>query len=274
MATPPPPQQGAGPHAHPYPQQSAGRHTGPYPQQGTGPQAGPYAPYAGPPLPAHAPQAPFTSYAPVTPEQGAYGCRLCGALPVADTTVHGHQGMVVLMRFLSRKGPFCRDCGLAVLRDMTARTLWQGWWGPLSLFVTPVTLLTNLGPWSRLRRLGPPVGGAVPALDPGRPLWRRPAALAVLVPLLAVTLAVPVLILVAVLGGGDPSRLSVGQCVRNAGDWSEQDLRVTGCGSVSAEYEVTGLLGTPGATCAPGEYIGDPKYSEDGWTAACLRALR
>ena len=102
MATPPPPHHTTGPYA-PH------RPTGPYPgYPGYGP---------GPAMPPH----------PVaTPEQGAYGCRICGALPVADTKVRGHQGMVLLMRFLSRQGPFCRDCGLATVREMTASTLWQG----------------------------------------------------------------------------------------------------------------------------------------------------
>ncbi|MFD3544534.1 hypothetical protein ACFWUW_02760 [Streptomyces sp. NPDC058655] len=271
MATPPPPQQGTGPRpglrpdrTPPSPQGPYVRHTAPYARD-----TGPYAPY-GPYAPRQDHRAPAAGGA----EQGAYGCRVCGSLPVADTTVYGHQGVVVVMRFLSRKGPFCRDCGLATVREMSARTLWQGWWGPLSLFVTPVTLLTNLAPWGRLRRLGPPTGGVLAPLDPGRPLWRRPAAVAVLVPLLLAALAVPVLVLTAVVGGGDPDPLSVGQCVRNKGDWSDQDLQVTECGSVSAEFEVTRMLDAPGAACAAGEYIGDLAYGPDRRTASCLRPLR
>lgn len=262
MATPPPPQQGRhpGPGPHPAP------HPAPFPFP---PRDGAFAAYGPPQAP------PYGAYAPRTPEEGAYGCRVCGSLPVADTTVYGHQGLVVLMRFLSRRGPFCRDCGLRVVRDMSAKTLWQGWWGPLSLFVTPVVLLTNLAPWSRLRRLGPPTGGAVAPLDPGRPLWRRPAAVAVLVPMVLVALAVPVLLLVALTGGdGKQAPLAVGQCVRNAGDWRDQDLRVTECGSVSAEFEVTRLLDAPGVTCADGEYIARLEYGPGGRTASCLRPLR
>ncbi|MGW8974208.1 hypothetical protein [Streptomyces platensis] len=55
---------------------------------------------------------------------------------------------------------------------MSARTLWQGWWSPLSVAITPVTLLMNLGPRSRFRKLGAPVGGFGPSLDPGRSLMR------------------------------------------------------------------------------------------------------
>ncbi|MFE9630848.1 hypothetical protein [Streptomyces sp. NPDC006463] len=248
MATPPPPQQG------PYSWQ----------QQPPPWQAGPHIP--------HQPPGP---YAGLTPEQGAYGCRVCGALPVAETTVHGHQGMVVLMRFLSRKGPFCRDCGLAVVRDMSAKTLWQGWWGPLSVFITPVTLLTNLAPWGRLRKLGPPVGGAMPPLDPGRPLWRRPVALVGLVPLLAVILAFPALILIGLLAGDDsgPRKLPVGTCVQDADRFRTEELVVEGCDSALARYRITKRLDTPGATCAAGELI---SVSERSLEAAplCLAPRR
>ncbi|MFI1280197.1 hypothetical protein ACH4U5_05440 [Streptomyces sp. NPDC020858] len=49
------------------------------------------------------------------------------------------------MRFLSLRGPLCRDRGLATYRRLSSDTLWQGWWSPLSFFITPVTLLMNLG---------------------------------------------------------------------------------------------------------------------------------
>jgi hypothetical protein len=209
-----------------------------------------------------------------TPEQGAYGCRICGALPVADTKVRGHQGMVLLMRFLSRQGPFCRDCGLATVREMTASTLWQGWWGPLSLFITPITVLSNLGPWSAVRRLGPPTGGVLPPLNPGRPLWLRPAALALLVPAVLLVLAVPLLVVAGILVDDDkPVTLNVGQCVRNEGDWHNQILLVTECGSASARFQVSARLDHPGATCDDGDYIADLKYGPEQSTASCLRPL-
>ncbi|WP_167739551.1 LppU/SCO3897 family protein [Streptomyces subrutilus] len=251
MATPPPP----------YPHQPAG----PYP--GHAPQA-PYVPQA-PYAPASA-QAPYA----LTPEQGAYGCRVCGSLPVADTTVYGHQGLVVLMRFRSRKGPFCRDCGVATVREMSARPLWQGWWSPLSVVIAPITLLVNLGPWGKLCRLGPPTGGVMAPLDPGRSLWLRPPALAFLVPLVLAVLAIPTLILVSTLNGDDEEAvLQVGQCVRNEGDWKNQALVVTDCKAGFAQYEVTGHLDHTGARCADGEYITHLRERPDGPASSCLRPL-
>lgn len=229
-------------------------------------------PYPG--HPPYAPQAPYGAPYALTPEQGAYGCRVCGSLPVADTTVYGHQGMIVLMRFRSRKGPFCRDCGVATVREMSAKTLWQGWWSPLSLIITPITLLVNLGPWGKLCRLGPPAGGVRAPLNPGRSLWLRAPALALLVPLLLAILAVPTLILVSALNGDDKEPvLQVGQCVRNEGDWQNQALVVTDCKAGFAQYEVTGHLDHTGARCADGEYITHLRERPDGLASSCLRPL-
>ncbi|WP_414168712.1 hypothetical protein ACMATS_21095 [Streptoverticillium reticulum] len=88
------------------------------------------------------------------------------------------------MRFLSLRGPFCRNCGTAVLRDMTGKTLWQGWWSPISLVaITPFTLIWNLTVRAKLNKLPPPVPGQPgPQLDPGVPLRRRPVVLAALIP--------------------------------------------------------------------------------------------
>lgn len=242
MATPPP-QYGVGPYP-PYPPQQGGpyglaQHAGPYGQAGAhpGPQAG-------------------------------YACNLCGARPAAPVTVRGHQGMLVLMRFLRQPGPLCRDCGMASYRRMTADTLWQGWWGPLSVFITPVTLLLNLGARSAFRRLAPPAGGFRPALDPGRALWRRPAALLFLVPVSLLLLAVPTLVLIGVAAGdGKPVTLRTGQCVRNVGDWSDQKLLVTDCGSPDAQYRVHTYP-------CDDAYIADLKYSADGSHHSCLAPLR
>ncbi|MFI2189069.1 hypothetical protein [Streptomyces sioyaensis] len=112
-------------------------------------------------------------------------CRICGAMPAADVTVRGHQGILIMFRFLSLKGPFCRNCGTAVLREMTGKTLWQGWWSPFSLVAfTPFTLISNLTVRAKLNKLPPPVPGQPgQQLDPGVPLRRRPAALGALIPL-------------------------------------------------------------------------------------------
>lgn len=163
------------------------------------------APYAPPPQ-----QAPYGA-PPAQPmphgaQQAAhYGtqCRFCGCVPAVDTTFRGHRGMILIMSFLHTKGPFCRDCGLAVFRDMTAKTLIGGWWGYISFIATPITVLINLTRHGKVASLAPPMpppdGGPHrhPA-DPGPPLMSRPIAIiGALVPVLLLVL----LVLVGVAGG-------------------------------------------------------------------------
>lgn len=207
----------------------------------------------------------------------ALACEVCGAAPTALVTVRGHQGMVVLMRSLRRDGTFCRTCGLAVFRQMQTDTLWQGWWGPLSLVITPVILLMNLGTLSAIRRLPQPsMPGPRPSLDPGKPVLGRPAGLIAAAPLALLALAVvavPVLIVVGALtGGGDdkPVPLTVGSCARNDSDWPDQDLKPVPCDSSDAQYEVD----APGdGECRAGDFIAYPEYSKDGTTSFCLHSV-
>ncbi|MEW1753885.1 LppU/SCO3897 family protein [Streptomyces angustmyceticus] len=290
MATPPPP-HGPYPHAHP----PAGPYpAGPYAQQPAGaaphqppgahpyPPASPYAPPPGYPAPAQHPY----PYAQQHPQQhphpqpfaGGPGCQFCGAQPAVQATVRGHQGLLLLMRFLSRGGVFCRSCGLATYREMSAKTLWQGWWSPLSVAITPLTLLMNLGPRGRFRKLAAPVGGFRPPLDPGKSLLRRPEALLFLLPMALVVVAIPALVVFGAFvdgtGIGKAPTLAVGDCVRNEGDWKDEDLEVVDCGSADAEYKVTRRLDTSKDHCAGGDLLAGPEYSPDKATISCLSPAR
>ncbi len=117
---------------------------------------------------------------PVPPVAGP-ACRFCGCVPAINLTLHGHQGFVVIMRFLSLKGPFCRDCGLAAFRRMTASTLVQGWYGLASFIIAPLTVLMNLIHRSRIGALAPPqpnpYGPSSRPEDPGPALFARPSAI-------------------------------------------------------------------------------------------------
>jgi hypothetical protein len=183
----------------PYAGQQQAPH-GPPPQAAYGPPPQ-QAPYGAPPA-QHAPYgAPPAQPTPYGAQQGShYGpqCRFCGCVPAAETTFRGHRGMILVMSFLHTKGPFCRDCGLAVFRDMTAKTLIGGWWGYISFIATPVTVLINLTRHGKVASLAPPMpppdGGPHrrPA-DPGPPLMARPIAIiGALIPLLLIVLVVAV----------------------------------------------------------------------------------
>src|SRR5713101_5436023 len=107
-------------------------------------------------------------------------CKLCGSTPAANMTIHEHNGRLIWMVHKTNKGPFCRDCGTALLRHHQNSTLFQGWFGIFSFFITPVTLLLNLFAWRKVKALGPPqrdpnIESKIPApLNPGKPLFRRP----------------------------------------------------------------------------------------------------
>ncbi|MGY5123808.1 LppU/SCO3897 family protein [Streptomyces nigrescens] len=274
MATPPPP-HGPYPYAQPYGQQPPA----PYPHRpaGTSPQppVGPYDPQPGQPAPHPYDRQPHLHPQPYAADPG---CQFCGARPAVQATVRGHQGILVLMRFLSRRGMFCRSCGLATYREMSAKTLWQGWWSPLSVAITPLTLLMNLGPRGRFRKLAAPTGGFGPSLDPGRSLLRRPVALLFLVPMALVVLAIPTLFVLGAFvegaGIGKVPTLAVGDCVRNEGDWQDQDLEIVDCGAADAEYKVTRRLDTSEDTCVGGEMLANVEYSPDKMTISCLAPAR
>jgi hypothetical protein len=186
---------GPGPASQPY-------HPGGYPspQQDHAPQyaapvsaQAPYPPqYAAPsqPIPQHPQYAPAPAPYPAAPPVPETQCRLCGCVPAAEVTFRGHRGMIVMMQFLHFKGPFCRDCGMATFRDMTAKTLIQGWYGYASFLITPITVLINLvrrGKVANLQAPRPPARGQYrQPRDPGPALLARPTAL--------IGLAIPVVL--------------------------------------------------------------------------------
>jgi hypothetical protein len=108
-------------------------------------------------------------------------CRFCSNVPTVKTKFRGHRGMIVVMQFLHVDGPFCRDCGMATFRDMTSKTLIQGWYGYASFVITPFVVLWNLVNRAKVARLAPPqpspYGGAQRPMDPGKRLLARPASI-------------------------------------------------------------------------------------------------
>ncbi|MER7983527.1 hypothetical protein [Streptomyces sp. NPDC095817] len=120
----------------------------------------------------------------VEPEQGSE-CHVCRAQPVVTSGIKSHTGLILWSRSRTVTEPLCRQCGIALVRVMTTRTLWQGWWAPLSLLVhTPVALVGNARAYRQFKAL--PVSAPErwrPSLVLGRPIWRRPEAYMALVPL-------------------------------------------------------------------------------------------
>lgn len=277
---------------------------GPPPRQpAPGPQyLGSVPPYAPPPPPGYAgsplPPQGFTPLPPPAfppapgPMDGMPGpvggngiyCRVCGATPAANVSFRGHQGMIFVMRFLRRPGPFCRDCGLATYREMTSRSLVQGWWGWLSMFINPITMLVNLAPRRTVAALPPPVPGSPrPPLDPGRPMLRRPAMLMLLLPLVGI---VAVVVACVVGAKSDPEYASVGDCVydSNGSSWkyaddNHPDVSKVSCSDSRAQAEVVGKVnGTTDGKSACAVYPTADSYYYYSYTGTeytlCLRTIK
>ncbi|WP_067686705.1 hypothetical protein [Nocardia jejuensis] len=131
---------------------------------------------------------------PMSTANGVY-CRYCGATPALQVDIRGHRGLLIIMQFLRSPGPYCRDCGIATFRKMTEETLLLGWWGLLSVLITPFVLLGNLSTRKQLLALPAPIPGSPrPPMSPGKPLTHRPAGVIGLV-----IASIPVLIAVLIL---------------------------------------------------------------------------
>ncbi|MFB0619350.1 hypothetical protein [Streptomyces sp. AGS-58] len=163
---------------------------------------------------------------------------------------------------------------------MQADTLIQGWWGALSVFITPVTLLRNLGALSSIRTMPPPVSpGPRPPLDPGKPVFKRPEGILALIPLCLLTLAVvavPVLFVIGLVtgasaGGDSRSVLRVHSCAHNYATWPDQDLRPVDCASPEAQYRV---LAQDDPDCGSTDFDAYPQYSSSGEVSLCLHELK
>jgi hypothetical protein len=178
-------------------------------------------------------------------------CRICGGFPAVDATVRGHRGMIILMQFRRQHGPFCHTCGTATLRDMSAATLWQGWWSYAGWAFTLITLVRNLGPHNKFKALPPPAPGTHgPQLDPGKPLTRRPAIIMLGWPLVAVVLSVVLLAASFATQDTPPYRvpssglvLVEGDCAKNIGTTADDaKLAKVGCSDATAQFKILGKL--------------------------------
>lgn len=169
---------------------------------------------------------------PAPPVGGSGCCRTRYSTRAVAATIRGHQGMLLRMRTITNNGPFCRTCGTALNRDMTSKTLVQGWWSIGSLIMGPFALISNLVQRSKIRKLPPPAPGfSGRPLDPGKPVLRRPAVLGLLVPVAIVAIIAGVV----VASQNDASHAEAGDCVKKTG---ENSIEIVECTSPGAEYKV------------------------------------
>ncbi|GAB2689051.1 hypothetical protein GCM10010442_02590 [Kitasatospora kifunensis] len=254
------------PFAAPNPYAAPSAYASPSPYPAPSPYGAP-GPYGAPTTPlAYGYPGPGTAPMPGMP--GTAACRICGGFPAVDVTVRGHQGLIVLMRFLSRPGPYCRVCGTATVREMSQRTLVRGWWGYLSPLFTLIALLRTRSAYQKIRQLPPPAPGTHgPQLDQGTPLTKRGAIWMLLLPVLSVAACITLVALLLGTGNSDNSgsdggasvlTANGGDCLRDANGSLGQadahpDVTVLPCSNPRAQYQVLGRVATidnPQAACA------------------------
>ncbi len=110
---------------------------------------------------------PYGVSQPTAQQLPANGCMQCGATPAVQVTFRGHRGMLILQTFLTYRGQWCRDCGVAKFRQVQRDTMLLGWWGLISFFVTAFNLVQNTIAVGKVNRLGAPSGrvrSALPAV--------------------------------------------------------------------------------------------------------------
>ncbi|MDI1465454.1 hypothetical protein QEZ54_31245 [Catellatospora sp. KI3] len=158
-------------------------------------------------------------------------CVMCHHLPAAPATVYQVSGVLVYLRWNRERGPFCRDCGTALFRDATARSLSGGVWHFLSPVLVPVVLARNLAARREFTRLDEPRPHPVAAapnhrpLVPGRPVMRRPASW-----LAPVLLAALVALAPLTAGPGGQRYDQVGGCVSRSTPLGRYDaVRFVSC---------------------------------------------
>ena len=63
--------------------------------------------------------------------------------PTMHVSLHRHIGALVLRFHKSLKGFLCKQCISKKFWEYTPVTLVLGWWGLISLFITPYVLINN-----------------------------------------------------------------------------------------------------------------------------------
>jgi hypothetical protein len=72
-------------------------------------------------------------------------CDSCGVkAPTKYAAFHQHIGAIVLMFHQRYRGNLCRECIDSIFRRTTLTTVALGWWGMISMIVTPFVLIHNI----------------------------------------------------------------------------------------------------------------------------------
>jgi hypothetical protein len=71
-------------------------------------------------------------------------CQICKQMrSVAAISFHRNVGMLILRRTYRLRGDLCKSCVNRAYWAFTWRNFVQGWWGTISLLITPVYFVMN-----------------------------------------------------------------------------------------------------------------------------------
>jgi hypothetical protein len=88
-------------------------------------------------------------------------CASCGLeAPTKDVTLYQNIGMLMLRRSATVKGSLCKPCIDSYFWNYTLVNLTLGWWGLISLVLTPIFIVNNLVQFIGSRSLGEIYTGA------------------------------------------------------------------------------------------------------------------
>lgn len=97
-------------------------------------------------------------------------CQSCGVEgETRFVAFHQHIGAVYLMFHKRDEGRFCKTCVNEHFWSKTAITGALGWWGFISLFVTPIVLLHNIGRYVLCLGMAAPTGKVAGSRGPRVP---------------------------------------------------------------------------------------------------------
>jgi hypothetical protein len=83
-------------------------------------------------------------------------CQVCGRDPAQSFTVRRHVGMLVIQKFYKASALLCRDHATELVKSWLGKTLVQGWWGVISLFVNIFVVGSDVAQLLKARGMAPP----------------------------------------------------------------------------------------------------------------------
>jgi hypothetical protein len=81
-------------------------------------------------------------------------CDFCGArAETKQVEFRQNTGMLVMRQSKTWAGNSCRDCASKYFWKATLHTMFLGWWGTISLILTPIFIISNIGNFIKTRSL-------------------------------------------------------------------------------------------------------------------------